>query len=358
MNLAKFYYRKRVDEQLGIRRLDDWKSALQQDVALQGTHVAQSEEHDEEMADAAKASLTAMKGEGVDAAMAAALPGSAVAVRVALLDLLASRRAEQAIPVAVGSCDAADLPVRIAGLRALALLGREDQAPVAMGALTGAADSAEQAAAEKALAAIASRTGDAVVPIILGAMPGAGAGPRTALLRVLAQVGGAEALATVHAALDDAEKQTSDEAVRLLSNWPTLDAVPHLRELAESDDLNRQVLGLRGFVRLAGTEPSAEKKAQMFTEAMDLAKRPDEKKLVLAAWGTIATGQSLDALLPHLEDAAVRNEAASAIMAVAAQLAKKDETGKGRAIDALGAVLEKCEDAAVRENAQKTLDSL
>jgi HEAT repeat protein len=90
---------------------------------------------------------------------------------------------------------------------------------------------------------------------------------------------------------------------------------------------------------------------------MALAKRPEEKKLVLGAWGTLPTEQSLNTLRPYLDDAAVRDEAASAIIAVAAELAKNQQT-KPQAVDALKAVVDKCENAQLRKKAQEALGRL
>jgi len=313
---------------------------------------------DAEIAYAARASLMSMQGEGMNSAVAAAVPDAAPAVRARLFEVLTSRRAEQAVPLAVKGLDDTDGSVRVAGLRVLAVLGGPAQAPVAVAAVAKAADSNERSVAEKALCAICSRGGDEVLPIVLDAMAGASAESRVVLLRALARIGGPKVFETILGSVKDADAQVGDEAVRQLSNWPTLDALPHLLDLARSDDLGRQVLGLRGYVRLARTEPSAEKKSGMLTQAMNLAKRPEEKKLVLAAWGTLPTGQSLDVLRPHLDDPAVRNEAASALVAVAAELGKKDEENKARARDALKAVIETCEDEGIRKSAQKALAGL
>ena len=313
---------------------------------------------DAEIAYAARASLTSMQGEGMNPAIAAAVADAAPAVRAQLFEVLTSRRAEQAVPLAVKGLDDTDASVRVAGLRVLAVLGGTEQAPVAVAAVAKAADSTERSAAEKALCAICSRSGDEALPIVLDATDGASPESRVILLRALARIGGPKVFEIILATVNDANEQVGDEAVRQLSSWPTLDALPHLLELARSDDLGRQVLGLRGYVRLARTEPSVDKKTRMFTDAMDLAKRPEEKKLVLAAWGTLATEESLNVLRPHLDDAAVRNEAASAIVAVAAELGKKDDENKTRALDALKAVIETCEDTGIRKSARKALASL
>jgi HEAT repeat protein len=259
--------------------------------------------------------------------------------------------------LAVKNLTDADVSGRIASLRALAPLGGKEQVPGVLLALANTTDASERTAAEKALGGIGSRGGDEMLPLILDAMKGASPESRIVLLRVLARIGGPKALEAVLEALNDANAPISDEAVRLLSDWPTLDAVPHLLKLAQSGDLSRQVLGLRGYVRLAGIEPSTDEKARMLTKAMELAKRPDEKKLVLGAWGTLPTEQSLDTLRPHLDDAAVQHEAALAVIAVAAELGKNANT-KSRASDALRAVIDKCADPKVRHRAQEALAPL
>ena len=313
---------------------------------------------DAQLAGAAKAGLAALDGDGVSPAIAAAVPNVVPAVRAQLLEVLTTRRAEQAVPLAVKVLDDSDAVARIAAMRVLALLGDTEQAPLTVAAVAKAHDSSERSAAEKALCAICSRSGDEALPIVLEAMDGASPESRVVLLRALARIGGPKVFEIILATVNDADEQVGHEAVRQLSDWPTLDAVPHLLELARSDDLGRQVLGLRGYVRLARTEPSVEKKTGMLTEAMKLAKRPQEKKLVLAAWGTLATEQSLNVLRPHLDDPPVRNEAASAIVAVAAELGKKDDENKTRALDALKAVIETCEDTGIRKSARRALARL
>jgi len=90
----------------------------------------------------------------------------------------------------------------------------------------------------------------------------------------------------------------------------------------------------------------------MLTTAINLAKRPEEKKLVIAAWGELPTEESLSVLVPLLDDDAVRDEAALAVIKIASNVGEK---GRTRALDALKAVLKKCDNAAIRESAQEAL---
>jgi len=313
---------------------------------------------DAETAEAAKASLTAVQAEGVDAAIAAIIANVAPAVRAQLLELLCNRRATQTVPLSLAGLTDADAAVRIAGLRVLALVGGKEETPAIVAAFKKAKEADERTAAEKALTATCSRRKDEVLPIVLDAMKGASPELRVVLLRGLARIGGTTPLDTVVAALGEADKPVSDEAVRLLSNWPTLDAAPHLYQLAQSDDLNRQVLGLRGYVRLAGIEKAPQKKIDMLTKALDLAKRPEEKKLALGGWANIKSKRSLDVLVSYLDDPPLRNEASSGVIAVASKLGTKDDESKAVAVAALTAVVEKCENTALRERAEQALAGL
>lgn len=312
--------------------------------------------YDEDISHAAQASLATIEGQGVDAAIAAATGNVARPARPYLLAVLANRSAEQAVPMAVSYLKDNDASVRIAALRLLVMLGDEDQTPAVVMAVKKSGDPTERAAAEKALGAICSRCGDSVLPIILDGMNDADIESRIVLLRSLGRIGGLKAMKTVLAVLDDSNEQIGDEAVRVLSNWPTFEASPHLLKLAQSDKLNQHVLGLRGYVRLSRLDSTSMKdKSNMLKEATNLVKRPEEKKLVVAALGTLPTRQSLSMLQIHLKDEAVRNEAASAIIAIATELGRKD---RNLAVEALEGVIKKCRDARIRRSAKGALAKL
>lgn len=312
---------------------------------------------DAELSKAAYATLVALKGDDVNPAIAAAYASGPAARRALLLDILADRRAEQTLALATQGLAESELSLRIAALRALAPLGGSEQVPLILSNLAKTTEASERTAIEKALSGIASRSGETLLPIILAAMNGASGESRIVLLHVAAKIGGPQALETVRAATNDAQAAIAEEAVRVLAEWPTLEAAPFLFELVKSDDLSRHVLGLRGYVRLAGIEPALEVKSKMLLDAMDRARRPEEQKIVLGGWGGVPTVQALEVLAPWLEKAEVRNEAAAAITAVAGSLGK-DAANKPRAVEALKAVIEKCPESGIRERAQKALNSL
>lgn len=310
---------------------------------------------DKEIAAAAQAALITMRSDGVNPAIIAVIPEVSPPIRAQLLALMVNRKAAETASLASRYLSDGDIAVRISALRALVQTGGAGEAIPVLEAVRKTSDDAELSAAEEALIAIVARTGEAVLPVILAAMDDAKPEARIVLLRGAARTGTRTALKTVLAAMKDPNDDISGEAVRLLSDWPALGAAPHLRKLLDSKDLRRQVLGLRGYVRLAQLEPSIKKKARMLDKATRHAKRPEEKKLVAAAWGTLSTKRSCNVLLRLMDDEAVRDEAASALIPVALGLAKED---KVLSCDALKAVLDKCTSSGISESAQKALDSL
>jgi len=313
---------------------------------------------DEAVVEAVKESLVSMEGEPVDAALAANIAGASPDIRATLIRLLANRRADQAIPQALKGLESDDPVVRAAGLDALALLGGPAETPALIDVIAKTTDESERATAAATLNAIAARKGDEILPIVLEAMNGAKDEVRLVLLQTAAGIGSARALEAVLAAMNDPNADIAGEAVRMLSSWNSLDAVPHLETLAQSEDLTRSVLGLRGYVRLAREQAQGGQKMEMLSKALEFARRPDEVKLVLGAWGALKNVSAFEVLLPYLDNPEVRNEAALAIIGVAGQIDKKNENQKAATVEALNTVRAKCEDAGIRDNAQKVLDGL
>jgi hypothetical protein len=105
-------------------------------------------------------------------------------------------------------------------------------------------------------------------------------------------------------------------------------------------------------VRLATLEESAGKKAKMLGEAMPLAKRGDDKRMVLSAWSGIPTVEALKAVAPYLDDSEVKAEAAHAAVAIAARAGGAD---KALVADTMKKAAAATKDAKVRKEAERIL---
>ncbi len=88
---------------------------------------------------------------------------------------------------------------------------------------------------------------------------------------------------------------------------------------------------------------------------MKLAKRPDEKKLVLGSLGGVPTPGALKLIVPCLDDPALVEEAGAAAVRIAPKVA---ETNKDMAREAMTKVLAKAKHEKTRKGAEKILGGL
>jgi HEAT repeat protein len=166
-------------------------------------------------------------------------------------------------------------------------------------------------------------TPPATADAICAALAQAPTQPKIALLRILRSVRSPKALQTVRAAAKDANPEVKDAALRALCEWPTPDALGDLTQLAKSStDARIKTLALRGCIRLIPLEAvAAENKVAALKDAMALAERNDEKKLVLAALGGIPSADALALVMPHVAAADLKEEACLAAVAIGEKIA-------------------------------------
>ena len=225
-------------------------------------------------------------------------------------------------------------------------------------ALLATQDDADRDALAAAISSIALRETDKATRAqpVVQAIGKADVKAKVSLLGVLATLGGDQALQTIRASLaGDAEVHKA--AVRALSDWP--DAAPMSDVLAiakEDKDNANQTLALRGYIRMAGIgRGRSDVKLAAYRQALELAKRPEEKRLALAGLGDVAQVDALKTVEPYLDDAALRREAFVAYEKIAEALAG---TQPAIAKEALTRVQEKASDPRMRGRAKAALDKI
>ncbi|MBI2423533.1 MAG: HEAT repeat domain-containing protein [Candidatus Hydrogenedentes bacterium] len=313
---------------------------------------------DDEAAATARNSLIRMESKDINDAIAASIGEASPAVRAKVLEVLDVRLAPQVAALAAEYLKDADADVRLASMQVLVQNGGAAELSATLEALKLATDPKENKAAARALNGVAKRAGETGLPIVLPALEGADEALKIALVEALGQVGGANALPPVATLAQGPESPVQAVALRVLSDWPTLDAAPTLLELAKSTTGGLHDAGIRGYVRLARSTEDAAAKGTMLDTAMKLANRKEEQWLVLSAYGTLATGESLAALTPYLKNAEVGNEAALAMIAVADAVRQHGDAGKVAARGALDTVMASTQDENVRQNAQAVMDKM
>jgi HEAT repeat protein len=286
-------------------------------------------DRDSDVAQAAQEGLAAIPGREADAAVMALLAGTDTAQRLTALELIGRRRMMGALPTLLKVAVDPEAKVRPAALRKLGELGGPSVFVPLLDLLLQAKDAPDLDAAEQALGAVAARGNnlDASVGQLIAALPRAPAAPKGALLGVLTTLGGPTALKAVRAAVDDPSPEVHAAALRALGAWKTADAAPGLLALARSaGSATDKMICLRGYLGWAANpELPPDQRLAMCREAADLIQQPDEKKLLLGTLGGIQTPESMALVVVYLEDAAAREEASAATVAIAEALLKGKE---------------------------------
>lgn len=169
----------------------------------------------------------------------------------------------------------------------------------------------------------ATSTPPAMVDAICARVAAAHGEAKLALLRTLRSAGGPKALQAVKTAADDKDPQVKDTACRALCEWPTADALPLVADLIKTAPTKTvKILALRGFVRLVPQQDAPDpKKFDSLKDAMALADRNEEKRLVVSALGNIPTVEALALVTSHLDNPVLKEEACLAAVAIAEKIA-------------------------------------
>ncbi len=313
---------------------------------------------DSALAVAAQHSLVQLNDPDAEGLLVNAMAGSDPEVCAKLLQILVRRGYERAVPIILDSIRDDHAVMRVAALHALADRGAAEHAPALLAALQAARDDAERQAAGRCLAAFSTRFGAEILPGMREALPHAGPRDGAMMLVALSRIGGADALELLLPMLSHEGASLRDAAERVLVGWPDMSAAPHLLSLADTDQVERRTAALRGYVRLARMETDMESRAGMLVAAMEKARRPEEKWPILGAWGTVHKAETLAHLTPYLQDAATRNEAAAAMLAVAREVLKQGDAQAAEAVNALEKLSEQLGEHSLGQQTRELLTSL
>jgi len=303
----------------------------------------------------ARQSLVQLRGDDVNGAVVAALKDADAKMRVELIGVLAARNAKETLPKVMQSADDSDPAVRLAVLEALRYLADESHTERIIQILKTTKEDAERKQAELTLLVTCSRGREKCADAIVAGLDGADVPSQIALVRALARAGGAKALEAIVARMKDGDDSVRDEAVRMLTGWPDPAVTPHLKELAGNiENLRHHVLAIRGLVRLGSPQKKKAEDLAMLGEAMKLATRSEEKRLVLGVLGSTAAPESLALVSPSLDDPALSEEAGLAAVMIAEKI---KEGSKDEIRAAMQKVIGNAKSQKTRDRSQKVLDS-
>jgi HEAT repeat protein len=313
---------------------------------------------DNEVAKAAQEALASIPGAEADQAVLAMAGSSEADKRLVAIEMIARRHMTSAMPTVQKLCQDKDNRVRNAALRRLGEISGPEALPLMLELLSKGQDTD---AVEQAIIALCTRVAnpEAAVGQVAGALSAATPTVKSSLLRVLGGVGGPAALKALQAALNESDREVRLTAIRSLGGWRTAEPAQDLLAVAQKAGTPAEKqLCLRSYFRLANeADLQPQQRLELCLKVSPLCQKADEKKLLLSALSNINTPAAMNAVLPMLEDADVKNEANVAALGIAERILKS-RTASARFAKQLVEPLKKVVAAAANDAQRKRAEAL
>jgi HEAT repeat protein len=305
---------------------------------------------------AARAALVRLRGEGVSSTIATTLKQSTDApLRVALIEILTTRRALEARPDLLNLAADSDAAVRAAAMNALGQLAGTAQIPGMLNGVFKAEKGSERDAAERAVVLVCSRTADGTqrAAPLLAAMDKCGPSDRPALLMTLGRLGDPSARPTIEAAIADLAMH--EAGVRALCNWPDASVAARLIEILQADAQPKdRDLSLAALIRIAPLPDGRnnDQRLAMLKQVMGMCTRPEDQNVLLKRASAIYTVEALRFVVPYLDQPAHAQQACEAVVELAHHRDVRD-ANKADFMPALDKVIQISKDATVIDRANR-----
>ena len=284
--------------------------------------------------EAARTSLYRLRGNRVDETIIDQITASDANVKAELIPAAGERFIANAVPTLLKTAGDADKSVRSKSIKALRTLAEPKDIPMLIGLLTKTADSSDRKGIEKVLITAARKTkgSDKSARFLKAIEKIESVDDRCSLISVLGILGNDNSLPVLREALKSDNDNLKETAIRTLVKWQNPDPMPDLLKIVKTDtNATRQTLALRGYIGLVGkpSDRTSDESVKLLAEAMSLAKRPEEKKLVLSLLTDYEGDKALQLAKSCLDDKDTAGEAAFAIKTLEMVTAKSTPNKPG-----------------------------
>jgi HEAT repeat protein len=269
----------------------------------------------EEIVATGKPALLSIKSDKLVDEIAAVLPKTNPAATIALLDILASRKAVNQFDIVYTQATSSNEDVRTAAYKALKDVAGEKNAPLVAQLLNTASNDEQTVYLQDALySSISSLSQDEQTKRVAGFLK---TGRKPALYyNVLAKIGGSDALKIV---LPGVNGSDGDAAFEALSNWNDASAMPALLDIAKADTKYSGKALSSYILKVNKSENKPEQKLLLLRNALEIAKTSVQKQEIIkqiagtnSFLGLITAGKYLDD-----SDAGVQQTAVQAVRRIA-----------------------------------------
>lgn len=311
---------------------------------------------DPDLVSAARAALATLSDPKVDAAVANMIETPDQTMQRVAVELAGRRQIVAAVPALVKAAGSDDEQTSLAAIVALGDTISPGQLSLLTERLLAPASDEHAAAVKRALKMACARAVEKQVCAenLVTCLPRASHDQKCFFLELLGTVGGTVARKAVSEAALDENEEIQDVATRVLGAWLTPDAAPALLKIAKQSPHDKfRIRTLRGAIRvLRQMDLPDTQRLAMCHKAMQLAKRDEERILVIEALGRIPSDDALAAVVPCLETPALKAAACSAAISIGEKVVSQSPAAVA---DAAGKVLKATTDRELVRRANELL---
>jgi HEAT repeat protein len=305
---------------------------------------------------AARKSLSQLNGNDVTKQLSTRLNEAAPALKASLIEVLATRRAKDAVPAIIAAAVDETSNVRGAAMNALGQMGSPDQIAAILPGVLKAVKGGERDAAEKNVALVCARIEkeNLRAEALIKAMETIPMSDRDQLLSLVGRVGGKKLIEYVGDIAQGTDASRRKLAIDALSKWPDASVADMLREITEkASDSGERNAAFQAYVKVCAARDRRkdEERLESLKKAFKIAKNADEQSLVINRCRTAYHVDTLRFVLPHLDDAQFAQIACETIVELAHHREVRDPN-KAEFDKALDKVIETSKNATMVERAK------
>ncbi|MBS0260675.1 MAG: HEAT repeat domain-containing protein [Planctomycetes bacterium] len=255
---------------------------------------------------AARSSLVRLGGPTVSADIAAATAKAPPSEKVTLLEVLASRRARGQVKTIITASTDDNAQVRMAAMSALGRVGQPEQLGEMIPGVLKAEKGGERDAAERNVAQVCAKieNEDQRGEALIKAVEQAGKEQSDQFLSLIGRVGGKKLIDYVAGIATGPDTARRKLGIDALSKWPNSSVADKLLEITKNaTDAAERNQAFQGFVKIGATRDNRndQQRLERMRQAMDIAKTPEERALVINRTRTSYSVEAVRFVLPYVE---------------------------------------------------------
>lgn len=316
---------------------------------------------DNEKVDAIKVSLLTMEGDNIVPKVADAISETPSYGKAALLEVLGARKASAESDKVLALANAQDPVVRLAALKALENMATQKNLSSLYPLLLAVNNEEELVSIQTAIInALITEEKSRGTDLVIQQMAQAPPDKKHRYYNILASIGSDKALVALSNEFQKGNIVAKKAAIAAMSNWVNFSGGRALLEIARSaEDSQLFDQALKGYIHQVSISTNTPENKYLFLrEAMEIARSPEQKKIIMREIGNSNSLPALSYAGRFLNNNEVQQEAAHAVMNIALSNSELYGTEVKKLLTQSMHLLEGQESAYLKEAVRKHLEEL